>query len=305
MHEGLRTPNRAEPIEAGPVQARVRAREHDIGAFTVGRLLPVVGQRAVGPFVFFDHMGPAELAPGEGMDVRPHPHIGLSTLTWLFSGEIEHRDSLGVRQRIRPGEINWMTAGRGVVHSERTAEDVRARGQRLHGLQVWIALPAELQDDEPSFQHFSREQVPETQLGGLRLRVIAGRAFALEGPVSGCARLFYVEVTAAGAARLQVPPEHAERAVYVVEGGVRIGEQAAGPRELLVLRTGVTAAVELEAGTRVVVFGGAPLDGPRHVFWNFVATDRDLIEQAKADWASGSPRFPPVPGDPERAPLPE
>lgn len=282
-----------EPAEPA-VELEISARPRSIGDFDVGRVLPAPARRMVGPFVFFDHMGPAELAPGAGLDVRPHPHVCLATVTYLFEGEILHRDSLGSAQVIRPGAINWMTAGRGIVHSERTPQEARPGGPHLHGLQLWVALPNEREESEPSFSHHPADTLPELDGRGMRGRLLAGSAYGLSAPVPVASPLFYVEATLEPGARIEVPREHEERAVYVVHGEARCGGAVIGARTMAVLRRGAPLVLEASAPTRLVMVGGAPI-GPRYIFWNFVASTKERIEQAASDWKAG--RFPKVPGD--------
>lgn len=286
------------------VELAIEGRPRDLGGFQVRRLLPSVERRLVGPFIFFDQMGPAHFAPGGGIDVRPHPHIGLATVTYLFQGEILHRDSLGSHQTIVPGDINWMTAGRGIVHSERTRPEVRAAGPVLDGLQLWIALPTAHEEAEPEFHHHPGASLPEIERDGARIRVLAGTAFGERSPVHTHSPLLYVDVALPAGRTIQVPREHAERALYVVQGAVVVGAERAVPGRMLVLTPGVDVVLRAEVDTRLVLVGGAPLDGPRHVFWNFVSSSLDRIEQAKAQWRER--RFPGVPGDEEEfIPLPE
>jgi redox-sensitive bicupin YhaK (pirin superfamily) len=288
------------PLIASVIDARPR----DIGAFQVGRLLPSSARRLVGPFIFFDHMGPAELAPGKGLDVRPHPHIGLATVTYLFEGEIVHRDSLGSHQPIRPGEVNWMTAGRGIVHSERTSAELRRSGSRVNGLQLWVALPLAREEVEPSFQHHPAGTLPEFELTGARVRVLAGSAYGKTSPVHTFSPLFYVDLAMPAGCELALPEEHEERAAYVVEGAIACGVERAEPGRMLVFTRGAQVRLRAEANSRVALIGGAPIDGERHIFWNFVSSSRERIEQAKRDWQEA--RFPRVPGDDvEFIPLPE
>lgn len=283
----------------------IEGRRHDLGdGFTVRRLLPALLARHVGPFVFFDHMGPADFAPGKGMDVRPHPHIGLATITWLFEGAIRHRDSLGSLADIRPGEVNWMTAGRGIVHSERTPPDERRDGQRLHGIQLWVALPREDAEVAPEFHHHGSDELPRMGRNGAELLLIAGTAYGERSPVKVFAPMFLIEARLADGATLDWPDEHAERGVYVIEGEVEWGDIAVGADSMAVQGGSAAAPLRARASSRLMLFGGAPLDGERHLWWNFVASSRERIERGKADWASR--RFGVVPGDEEEfIPLPE
>jgi len=236
------------------------------------------------------------------MDVRPHPHIHLSTVTYLFEGEIVHRDSLGYVQAIRPGAVNWMTAGRGIVHSERTPAELRASGSRLHGLQLWVAHPAGSEDVDPAFAHHPAETLPEVVVGGVRVRVLAGSVYGATSPVETLSPLFYAEARLAAGDRLTLPDEPAERALYLVEGSLACGVEPVEARRMLVVRSGARVTVEAASDARLVVLGGEPLEGPRHMWWNFVSSSADRIEQAKRDWAEG--RFAPVPGETEHIPLP-
>jgi redox-sensitive bicupin YhaK (pirin superfamily) len=283
----------------------LEARTVDLGGFTVGRVLPALERRTVGPFVFFDHMGPARFAPGAGLDVRPHPHINLATVTYLFEGEILHRDSIGSEQVIRPGAINWMTAGRGIAHSERTPMPLRQAGSAAHGLQLWIALPREHEETEPTFHHYPADSLPALEDQGTRLRVLAGAAFGVTSPVRTFSPMFYVEAFLPAGGRLPLPEArlYSERAVYVVDGSVGCGAERIGKRQMMVFDPSVASVLEAEAPSHVVLIGGAPLDGLRHVWWNFVSSSPARIEMAKADWLNG--RFGKVPGDAEEfIPLP-
>jgi redox-sensitive bicupin YhaK (pirin superfamily) len=248
-------------------------------------------------------MGPAELAPGQGIDVRPHPHINLATVTYLFEGEIVHRDSVGSVQPIQPGAINWMTAGRGIVHSERTGPERRKTGSRLHGLQLWVALPKVHEETEPEFRHYPAEALPELEKNGARIRVLAGSAYGAESPVRTLSPLFYVEATIPADSELPVPAEHEERAAYVVEGTIRCGAERVEASRMIVFAPRSTPVLQAESAARLVLLGGAPLDGERHLWWNFVSSSRERIEQAKRDWKEG--RFASVPGETEFIPLPE
>lgn len=280
------------------------AKEHDLGdGFVVRRMLPALEARHVGPFVFFDHIGPATFPAGKGLDVRPHPHIGLATVTWLFDGVIRHRDSLGSLADIRPGEVNWMTAGRGITHSERSPADARAAGAALHGIQIWVALPQGDAEMEPEFHHHAREALPQISQPGVEGVLIAGDAYGAHSPVKVFAPMFLLELNLQAGAELELPTEHVERGVHVVDGAVSWGDQDM-TRQQMAVHTGDEAPLlRARQASRLIVFGGAPLDGRRHLWWNFVASSRERIEQAKDDWRHG--RFPTVPGDDEEfIPLP-
>jgi redox-sensitive bicupin YhaK (pirin superfamily) len=278
-------------------------RSRDIGGFEVRRALPSMQRRLVGPFVFFDHMGPAVFAAGTGLDVRPHPHIGLATITYLFDGEILHRDSLGSVQRIRPGDVNWMTAGRGIAHSERTGPELRASGTTLAGIQSWVALPKRDEEADPSFVHHPRTSLPVIEGEGVTLRLIAGAGFGLRAPVAVFSAMFYADAVLKAAARLTLPAEYEERAIYVATGQIEIAGQRFPEGQLLVFRPGDAIDLRADTDVRVLLLGGEPMDGPRHIWWNFVSSSKDRIEQAKQDWKAG--RFGPVPGDTEFIPLPD
>ncbi len=294
----------AEDPGASDVEIVLEERPRDLGGFQVGRVLPAIHRRLVGPFIFFDHMGPADLVAGSGMDVRPHPHIHLATVTYLFEGEILHRDSLGSAQTITPGAINWMTAGKGIVHSERTPPELRRSAQRVHGIQLWVALPREHEETEPAFDHYPAEALPEHRDDGVRYRVLAGSAYGVSTPVRTFSPLFYVEAFVPTGARLPLPREHDERAVYVVSGEVAFGGERVPAGRMVVFAPRADVVLRATSDARVMLLGGATMDGPRHIEWNFVSSSRDRIEQAKADWRAG--RFPKVPGDEvEFIPLPE
>ncbi|MGA7540293.1 MAG: pirin family protein [Steroidobacteraceae bacterium] len=281
----------------------IDARARDLGGFTVGRVLPTAARKLIGPFIFFDHMGPADFPPGRGIDVRPHPHIGLATVTYLFEGEIVHRDSLGSHQPIRPGDVNWMTAGRGIVHSERTGTEPRRAGSRLNGLQLWVALPLEHEEAEPEFHHHPARALPSLEIAGTRVRVLAGSAFGASSPVRTHSPLFYVDAAMPAGSELPLPEEHEQRAAYVVEGTVACGGEPAQRGRMMVLTPGARVCLRAVSDARVALIGGAPLAGERHIFWNFVSSSEARIEQAKRDWRAG--RFPKVPGDErEFIPLP-
>jgi redox-sensitive bicupin YhaK (pirin superfamily) len=282
----------------------VQSRPRDLGGFEVRRVLPAQTHRRVGPFVFWDHMGPATFEPGHGIEVRPHPHINLATVTYLFEGEIVHRDSLGSHQLIRPGAVNWMTAGRGIVHSERKPEASKTTVTRIHGIQAWVALPIPHEETEPSFRHHPASTIPEVARPGARLRVLAGAAFGVTSPVEVLSPTLYVDVALDAGAELALPVEHAERAIYVVAGEVSCEGEHVSPGAMLILRRGVPAVLRALAESRVMLLGGAAMDGERHLFWNFVSSSKERIERAKRDWKEG--RFPKVPGDDvEFIPLPE
>ena len=280
----------------------IRPRARDLGGFEVRRVLPASERRLVGPFIFFDEMGPAAFPPGQGINVRPHPHIGLSTVTYLFTGEILHRDSLGYVQPIRPGAINLMTAGRGIVHSERTAEGLLESGQRLHGIQTWMALPDGHEETDPAFEHVPADELPVFEADGVRATVILGSAFGARSPVAPRIDTLYVDLELAAGARLDLPAGVDELAAYVVEGSVSIGACELEPHTMGVVGAGRAPALTAAAPSRVMLIGGSP-PGQRHVWWNFVSSSRERIEQAKADWQAG--RFAAVPGDDEFIPLPE
>ena len=285
------------------IQLSIPAREADIGGFTVRRLLPWRERRMVGPFIFLDHMGPAQFAEGQGLDVPPHPHIGLATVTYLFSGDILHRDTLGSKQNIVPGDVNWMAAGRGIAHSERTSAPARLRAHAVHGLQSWVALPREQEESAPEFLHYGRAQIPAADRPGIMLRVAAGAAYGAASPVKTCSPLFYVEARMEAGKSLEIPDDYAERGAYLVAGKLRIGGETVEAPALPVFAPG---KIVLEALTpaHVMLLGGALLPEPRHIWWNFVSSSKDRIEQAKEDWKAG--RFGKIPGDDkEFVPLPE
>jgi len=278
-------------------------RARDIGGFEVRRALPHGKRQMVGPFIFFDQMGPAQFLAGQGMDVRPHPHIGLATVTYLFAGRIMHRDSEGNALEITPGAMNLMTAGSGIAHSERSPAESRAHGDAMFGIQSWIALPQDREETAPSFQHFAAATLPAVEDRGLRARVIAGSAFGATSPVGMLSPWFYAEVVLAAGASAPLDPDHEERAIYVAEGEVTVaGETFAAP-QLLVFRPGDRITVTALSEARLMFLGGAALEGPRYIWWNFVSSRRERIEQAKEDWKSG--RFSPVPGETEFIPLPD
>jgi redox-sensitive bicupin YhaK (pirin superfamily) len=285
------------------IERIIAGRKRDIGGFSVERLLPAIARRHVGPFVFFDHMGPAELPPGNGIDVRPHPHINLATVTYLFDGEIVHRDSVGSLQPIRPGAINWMTAGRGIVHSERTGPELRKAGSKLHGLQLWVGLPKGEEEAAPEFTHYPADSLPELEDEGVRVRVLAGSAYGASSPVRTLSPLFYVEAVIPAGKELAVPSGHEERAAYVVEGVLGCDNERIEASRMAVFAANSNPVLRAQTDARIVMIGGAPLDGERYLWWNFVSSSRERIEQAKHDWKEG--RFGKVPGETEFIPLPE
>lgn len=278
-------------------------RLHDIGGLTVGRVLPFAQRCMVGPFIFLDHMGPAEMAAGQALDVRPHPHIGLSTLTYLFEGEIFHRDNLGNALAIAPGAVNWMTAGRGIAHSERTPAELRNRGGTLFGIQLWVGLPRAQEETAPSFVHHGAESLPLIEGEGKRVRVIAGDLLGARSPVVTLSPLFYADAALDPGARLSLAPEHEERAGFLVDGTLEVDGMSLPRGRLFVLRPGRTVDLASPTGARVLLLGGTPLDGRRHLWWNFVSSSKERIEEAKADWKAG--RFDRVIGETEFIPLPE
>lgn len=285
------------------IETIIRPRERDLGGFSVHRVLPGGPRQMVGPFIFFDAMGPATFAPGTGVDVRPHPHIGLATVTWLFEGELLHRDSLGFTQVIRPGEVNWMTAGRGIVHSERTPAENRRRPSRLHGIQSWVALPKHAEETAPEFHHYAAGELPARDADGVRLRVIAGTLLGLTSPVRTFSAMGYGVLELATGARCALPPEHEERAVYLVDGDLTIDGEALPAGACAILEPGKPVELRATSPVRCMVLGGEPADGPRQIWWNFVSSSADRIQRARQDWRLG--RFGQVAGESESIPLPE
>jgi redox-sensitive bicupin YhaK (pirin superfamily) len=277
----------------------------DLGdGFLVRRALPSARRQMVGPFIFFDQFGPVVMKSGQGLDVRPHPHIGLSTVTWVFDGRIYHRDSLGSAQSIQPGELNWMTAGKGIVHSERTAAAERSTGQNVFGIQSWIALPKSHEETTPEFQHFRSGDLPVVEDGGRQVKLVSGRLFGAVSPARTFTEQFYAEVTLKAGAKIPLPTEHIERGIYLVEGEVEIAGEVYQPGQLLVFRPGDAITISSVMGARFMMLGGEPMDGPRHIWWNFVASSKEKIEAAREDWKRA--RFDIVPGDEkEFIPLPD
>ncbi|MEZ0470503.1 pirin family protein [Luteimonas salinilitoris] len=283
----------------------IAPREHDLGGgFIVRRAVPTLQARSIGPFVFVDHMGPAVFEPGTGIDVRPHPHIGLATVTFLWAGTIRHRDSLGSIQDIEPGDVNWMTAGRGIAHSERSPSQVRADAHPAHGMQTWVGLPKAHEETAPAFHHHAAATLPQLQHGGALLRVIAGRAYGEESPVRSFSEILNVAIDLAPDAETRIDAGHRERALYVLEGDAQLDGADIPARHLVVLDPGAPATLRATTPLKAMLFGGEPLDGDRRVWWNFVSSSRERIEQAKEDWRQG--RFGRIPGDEEEfIPLPE
>jgi hypothetical protein len=292
-------------IQCEAISQVVVPRTADLGdGFTVKRALPSAQTRMVGPFVFFDRFGPAVFRSGNGLDVRPHPHIGLATVTYLFDGEIMHRDSLGTAAPIRPGEVNWMTAGRGIVHSERTAPERRVSSDSLHGLQMWVALPAAHEETEPAFAHYGVEDFPMVHDDGKTVRVVVGSLYGARSPVRTMSETIFADIALAAGSTLPLDADHDERAIYVIDGEIDIAGDRFGADRLLVFRPGDRITIRALTDAHLMIVGGATMDGPRHVWWNFVSSRKERIEEAKAEWAAG--HFGKVPGDEiEFIPLPE
>lgn len=285
----------------GTIALKIKPAAKDLGEFTVRRSLPDKRRQRVGPFIFFDHMGPAEFVPGTGVNVRAHPHIGLATITYLFDGEILHRDSLGYVQPIRPGEVNWMTAGKGIVHSEKVTEEVLASGQRLHGIQAWVALPVEHEETAPRFEHYSADDIPVIAEDGADICVIIGTGFGATSPVQTQSEMLYVELKLQEGATLALPQVE-ELAAYVIDGNVSVNGEGIGPMELAVFEDNAAASIRADSPAHVMLCGGARLEGHRTVWWNFVSSSRERLQQAKQDWNEG--RFDAVPGETDFIPLP-
>ena len=281
----------------------ISPRVHDLGGFQVRRAVPSIQARSVGPFVFVDHMGPALFEPGRGIDVRPHPHIGLATVTFLWSGTITHRDTLGSVQDINPGDVNWMTAGRGIAHSERSPQSLRSGEHPLHGMQTWVALPRSQEEVAPGFHHHAAASLPQQRREGAWLRVVAGRGFGEESPVRVFADTLYVAIDLEPGAELILDDSHPERALYVLEGDAQLDGADIPDKHLVVLDPGTRPRLHARTPLKAMLLGGEPLDGPRHLWWNFVASSKERIDQAKQDWLEG--RFGQVIGDDEFIPLPD
>jgi redox-sensitive bicupin YhaK (pirin superfamily) len=281
----------------------IAPRVHDLGGFQVRRAVPSLQARSVGPLVFVDHMGPATFDAGRGVDVRPHPHIGLATVTFLWSGRITHRDTLGSVQDIEPGDVNWMTAGRGIAHSERTPPALREQPHPLHGLQTWVALPRGVEETEPAFFHHAAATLPQQRRDGAWLRVVAGRAYGEESPVRVYADTLYVAIDLDAGAELALDDSHAQRALYVLEGDAQLDGADIPTQHLVLLDAGTRPRLRAKTPLRAMLLGGEPLDGPRHMWWNFVSSSKERIEQAKLDWIEG--RFGAIAGETEFIPLPD
>jgi redox-sensitive bicupin YhaK (pirin superfamily) len=281
----------------------IEPRLRDVGGMRLKRVLPAGKRRSVGPFVFWDHMGLIELAAGGGIDVPPHPHIGLATVTYLFEGEVVHRDSLGVEQTVRPGDVNWMTAGRGIVHSERTAPDVRAQASRLHGIQAWVALPVGEEDARPSFRHYPSAELPTASANGRTIRVLAGEFADMRSPVQTMSSLFCFDTMLEKGAKLELSAQLGERAVYLCDGEITVGGDNISKPKLAVTVGDEGVVIDAVSDSRFLAFGGPALKVPRHMWWNFVSSSKDKIERAKADWAAG--RFDPIPSESEFMKMPE
>jgi redox-sensitive bicupin YhaK (pirin superfamily) len=280
----------------------IDSRQRDLGGFVVRRVLPAGARQMVGPFIFFDHMGPTQFAPGYGVDVRAHPHIALATVTYLFSGSLQHRDSLGTVQEILPGDVNWMSAGRGIAHSERTPQGARASGAHVHGIQSWVALPDGHEDGEPTFVHHAASSLPTRAGDGVETTVIAGDAFGLRSPVVTLWPTLYVHAQIEDGATLEVPADYGERAVYVVQGELAIGDIPVTEGQLAVLAPGAAVTLRAVGRLRAMLLGGEPFPTPRFIWWNFVASSEERIERAKERWEQR--QFPAVPGESEFIPLP-
>ncbi|HEV3104973.1 MAG TPA: pirin family protein [Trinickia sp.] len=285
------------------IKAVLKPSLRDIGNLAVRRVLPALAARLVGPFIFFDHMGPATFEPGTGIDVRPHPHIGLATVTYLFEGAILHRDSLGSVQKIVPGDVNWMTAGRGIVHSERSPDEERHRGGVLHGIQTWVALPLEHEDDEPSFEHHEAATLPRIERNGVELTIIAGSAFGARSPTRSFSPTLYAAARFAPGAAFALEPEHEERAAYLVEGDLTLDGEPLSVCNMAVLQPGETVTLASSNGATVMLLGGMKLAGERFIEWNFVSSSREKIDDAKRAWTAQT--MGQIPGETEWIPLPE
>ncbi len=296
-------PKPGDALACKAIETVIVPRAKDLGGFEVRRALPSARRQMVGPFIFWDQMGPAEFILGQGIDVRPHPHIGLATVTYLFDGEVVHRDSLGTLETIRPGALNLMSAGRGIVHSERTGSEARSDGAKLFGIQAWVALPASHEESEPAFTHYGEDRLPVLQGRGVTLRLIAGEAFGNRSPVVTPMAMIYADVQLDAGASVPFDPDYEERGIYTVAGEIEIAGDRFGPGQLLIFKAGDRITVRGATNARMMFLGGAPMDGHRYIWWNFVSSRKDRIDQAKADWSQG--RFDTVPGETEFIPLPD
>jgi len=281
----------------------LKATEKDLGGFSVRRILPNAIQQMVGPFIFFDHMGPAEFPAGKGIDVRPHPHIGIATITYLFEGSIFHRDNLGYKQEIKPGDINWMTTGSGIVHSERETAAVRNSEHKLHGLQLWIALPDDKQELPAEFHHHPKETLPVFEYKGANIRLMAGEIYGQKSPVQTYSPMFYADVGLPTGTTIPLPADGQEVGIYVVKGKVSIAEKSYAPFDFIYVSADETCSIKAEEDSNFILVGGEPFATPRYIWWNFVSNSKDRIEQAKSDWRQG--KFGQVPNDDEFIPLPK
>jgi redox-sensitive bicupin YhaK (pirin superfamily) len=297
-------PTPGDRASADAIETLIIPRAVDLGEMVVRRALPSVKRQMVGPFIFFDQMGPAEFLTDQGIDVRPHPHINLATVTFLFEGQILHRDSLGTEKTIEPGAVNWMRAGRGIVHSERTSDERKHSGQRLFGIQSWMALPEAQEESDPAFVHHGAQELPVFEGDGIRARVITGEVLGARSPLITPSETVYAHLNLRAGARMPVEPSFEERAVYTLSGEIEIAGDTFGPGQLLILRPGDQIVVTATSDAEFMLFGGAPMGGPRYIWWNFVSSRIERIEQAKEEWAQG--RFDTVPGDAEEfIPLPQ
>jgi hypothetical protein len=297
-------PPPGDAVAADAIETVIVPRARDLGGFEVRRALPSSQRQMVGPFIFFDQFGPVVMPAGQGIDVRPHPHIGLATVTWVMDGPIFHRDSLGSEQLIRPGELNWMTAGKGIVHSERTTAADKSHDRRIYGIQSWVALPKAHEETRPSFEHVASDRLPVIADRGIAVRLVAGSLYGARSPVKTHSSLYYADATLQTGAALPLPVEHEERGLYVLEGEIEVSGQVFEPGRLLVFRPGDAIIVRARSNARAMLLGGEPMDGPRYVWWNFVSSSMERIEAAKEDWKQA--RFDIVPGDEkEFIPLPE
>ncbi|MEW5675455.1 pirin family protein [Flavobacterium enshiense] len=285
------------------IQLIIEERSADIGNFMVGRLLPFREKRTVGPFAFIDHMGPTCLKDYQNLDVAPHPHIGLSTLTYLFEGSIMHKDSLGTEVEIQPGAVNWMTAGKGIVHSERTPQYLRTSDKMLHGLQIWVALPKELEEMEPTFTHVEKDDLPHWEQDGVSIKLIAGEAFGRKSPVPVYSPLYFLEIKSTAAQTVKIGDDlFGESALYILEGSIKSDNNVFDPKQILIAKDSKLCEFEMAENTTVYIFGGEAFPEERFIFWNFVSSRKERIEQAKTDWENQT--FPKVPGETEFVPLP-